>query len=77
MCTTYTECHWMLFIIYMYRTNTDVDHELRLLRRTLMYSTAVLNADCSQFSTQLAGRLLPYITDSPETNNPNTQGQDK
>ena len=51
---------------YICRSSTDVDHELRLLRQALMYSTTVLNVDCSQFCVQLAGRLLPYITNCPE-----------
>ena len=51
---------------YICRSSADVDHELRLLRQALMYSTTVLNVDCSQFCVQLAGRLLPYITNYPE-----------
>ena len=52
--------------IFCRATSSAVDHEFRLLRQAIIYSTNVLNTDGSQFCVQLSGRLLAYISKSPD-----------
>lgn len=44
----------------------DDSSELRLLREALTYAMEALTLDSSQLSTQLLGRLLPYIQQENE-----------